>query len=99
MLHSIYKIYIREDIMAIFESIDVSKLSEDKRKKFAKYELYLTFCELIGGLTFIIGSFLFLNEATTLAGTYLFIIGSFFFALRPTLKFVREYHLFHNQKY
>ncbi len=85
--------------MAIFESIDVSKMSASKRKKFARYELCLTFFELIGGLTFIIGSFLFLNEATTLVGTYFFIVGSFFFAMRPTLKFIREYHLFHNHKY
>ncbi len=85
--------------MAIFQSIDTSKMDAKKKKQFARYELWLTFCELIGGITFIVGSFLFLNEATTLLGTYFFIIGSFFFALRPTLKFIREYHLFHNNKY
>lgn len=85
--------------MAIFESIDISKMSEEKKRKYARYELILTFLEFFGGLTFIIGSFLFLSEATTLLGTYFFIVGSFFFALRPTVKFIREYHLFRNHKY
>lgn len=85
--------------MAIFESIDISKMSEKKKHQFASYELIITFLELIGGITFIIGSFLFLNESTTLIGTYFFIVGSFFFALRPTVKFIREFHLFRNHKY
>lgn len=85
--------------MAIFESIDISKMSEEKKKKYARYELILTFLELIGGVMFIVGSFLFLKESTTLIGTYFFIVGSFFFALRPTVKFIREYHLFRNHKY
>lgn len=85
--------------MAIFESIDISKMSEKKKKQFAQYELCLTFFELIGGITFIVGSFLFLSESTTLIGTYFFIVGSFFFAMRPTLKFIREFHLFRNKKY
>ncbi len=85
--------------MAIFESFDISKMSYEKRKKYARYELILTFLELIGGVMFIVGSFLFLNESTTLVGTYFFIIGSFCFVLRPTVKFIREFHLFRNNEY
>ncbi|WOO89727.1 YrhK family protein [Mollicutes bacterium LVI A0078] len=85
--------------MAIFESVDIGALSEGKRKKFARYELILTFLELVGGVMFIIGSFLFLNESTTLLGTYFFIVGSFFFVLRPTVKFIREFHRFRNNRY
>ena len=85
--------------MSIYKSIDISKFDDKKRKVLARYELSITIIEFLGAVTFIIGSFLFLNEETTILGTWFFIIGSFFFACRPTLKMIRQYHMFRNEKY
>ena len=85
--------------MSIYKTIDTSKMSDRKKKLLAVYELVITLIELLASIAFIIGSFLFLNEDTLILGTWFFIVGSFFFALRPTVKFIRQFHLFRNEKY
>ncbi len=83
----------------MYKAIDRSNLNARQWKLLARYELVLTLVELFGAIFFIIGSFCFLSEATMMFGTWLFIIGSFFFAMRPTIKFFREYHLYHHHQY
>lgn len=85
--------------MAIFAAKDIHDLPKEKRKIYAIYELLITLCEFLGAIAFIVGSFLFLDNATEMIGTWFFIIGSFFFALRPTLKFIREIRLYEKDQY
>lgn len=83
----------------MYKGVNKSELSPKQWMLHARYELALTVIELLGAVFFIVGSFFFLSEATMQAGTWLFIIGSFFFALRPMVKFVREYQLYENKDY
>ncbi|MDO6523210.1 YrhK family protein [Shimia thalassica] len=59
------------------------------------YEKVYTVIDLCAGLTFLVGSILFLWESTTHFATWLFIIGSAMFAARPLSRFLREFHLGH----
>ncbi|MCC9624675.1 YrhK family protein [Thalassospira sp. MA62] len=63
------------------------------RKVYSAYELAYSVIDLLAAVLFIVGSFLFLDEDTTYAGTWLFIIGSIFFAARPAVRLARELHL------
>ncbi|MCL8023885.1 YrhK family protein [Nocardioides bruguierae] len=58
-----------------------------------RYETLSTINDLLIAVWFIIGSVLFLREATTLAGTWLFIVGSVQLAVRPALRLSRRVHL------
>ncbi len=60
---------------------------------YAYYEVIITLVEFGAAFLFIVGSMLFFRESTTYAATWLFLIGSVFFALKPTIKRVREFHL------
>lgn len=62
------------------------------RRLYAAYEIGYTAVDTIAALSFLGGSFLFLSESTRPAGTWLFVVGSFFFAMKPTLRLVREMH-------
>lgn len=63
------------------------------RKIYSAYEIAYSTIDLLAAVLFIVGSVLFLDEATVKAGTWLFIIGSVFFAGRPTVRLARELHL------
>lgn len=63
------------------------------RKIYSAYEIAYSVIDLLAAVLFIVGSVLFLDEATVYAGTWLFIIGSVFFAARPTVRLARELHL------
>ncbi|MGJ9422065.1 YrhK family protein [Aeromicrobium sp. CF3.5] len=58
-----------------------------------RYELLSIVNDLLIGTWFLIGSFLFLSESSTLAGTWLFIIGSTEMLIRPAIRFARGVHL------
>lgn len=58
-----------------------------------RYELLSVVNDLLIGTWFLIGSFLFLSESTTLAGTWLFVIGSIEMLIRPTIRLARGVHL------
>ncbi len=57
------------------------------------YEIFHLFVDLLSVAMFVIGSALFFFPSTTFAATRLFLIGSFFFAVKPTLRLIREVHL------
>ncbi len=87
------------NILKIIKKGRLSELNEGQKKLLAKYEVALTTIEFLGGLTFIIGSVLFFNEQTVTLGTWFFLVGSFFFVCKPTLKWVKEIHIYRCGKY
>ncbi|MEM7057058.1 MAG: YrhK family protein [Pseudomonadota bacterium] len=64
--------------------------SLDHARTYALFELAYTAVDFLAAMLFLIGSILFFDEATTYLATWLFVIGSFCFALKPTLKLLRE---------
>lgn len=60
------------------------------RRIYAYTEVAYTTVDMLAALMFIVGSVLFFWSSTTTAGTWLFLAGSVFFALRPTVRLVRE---------
>ncbi len=65
-------------------------LSADHRRIHAAYEIAHTVVDFSAALLFVVGSILFFWEETTYAATWLFLIGSICFALKPTIKLLRE---------
>ncbi len=59
----------------------------------AAYELSFTVVDFVAALCFVVGSLLFFREQTVVIATWLFLIGSVCFALKPTIRVVREFHL------
>lgn len=60
---------------------------------YAIYEVLFTLVDFAAAFQFIVGSVLFFNESTTYEATWLFLVGSICFALKPTIKVIRECHL------
>ena len=58
-----------------------------------RYEALSTVNDILVGLWFLVGSFLFLSAETTYAGTWLFILGSVELLIRPVIRFSRRIHL------
>lgn len=58
-----------------------------------RYEVLSITNDIILGLLFLVGSFLFLNESTTIDGTWLFVVGSFMMLIRPVIRLTRRVHL------
>jgi hypothetical protein len=67
--------------------------SQEHRETYSKYEILYSIVDFTAALTFIVGSIFFFYDALMTAGTWLFLIGSICFALRPTIRLVRELHL------
>ncbi|TCT44707.1 YrhK family protein [Martelella mediterranea] len=77
--------------MKIFQADTPSK-SDRHARIYALYELAYTLIDLLAAVFFILGSLFFFFDSLMYAGTWLFFIGSIFFAVKPGLRFVREYH-------
>ncbi|ALE73747.1 hypothetical protein Ae168Ps1_0148c [Pseudonocardia sp. Ae168_Ps1] len=60
-----------------------------------RYELVSISNDVLIGIWFLIGSILFLHEATTYAGTWMFIAGSIEMLVRPVIRLSRRVHLQH----
>ncbi|MCH1865638.1 YrhK family protein [Nocardioides sp. CFH 31398] len=58
-----------------------------------RYETLSIANDLLVAVWFLVGSFLFLDSATTEAGTWLFIVGSAELAVRPVIRLSRRVHL------
>ena len=63
------------------------------RRHFAAYEIAYTFVDFLAAILFVIGSIMFFSESWVYTGTWLFLIGSVCFALKPTIRLVRELRL------
>ena len=57
---------------------------------FAFYELLYTLVDFAAAILFVTGSVLFFWEETIYAATWMFVAGSCCFALKPTLRLIRE---------
>lgn len=68
-------------------------------KLYALYELGYTLVDFLAAALFVVGSVLFFREATTPIGTWMFLIGSVFFGLKPTIRLIREIHLYQLGRY
>lgn len=68
--------------------------TEASRDLYARYELYYTLVDFSAAFAFIIGSVMFFFEAWQTPGTWLFLIGSILFAMKPTIRLVRELKLY-----
>ena len=58
-----------------------------------RYETLSILNDTAAGLLFLVGSFLFLDPATTYAGTWLFVLGSALMLMRPVIRLTRRVHL------
>ncbi len=58
-----------------------------------RYEMLSIANDLLIGIWFLVGSFLFFSPSTTTAGTWLFVLGSVEMLIRPAIRFVRGLHL------
>lgn len=59
-------------------------------KLYANLEVAYTGVDFAAALSFVVGSVLFFFSATQTAGTWCFLVGSVCFALKPTIRLVRE---------
>lgn len=64
------------------------------RALFARFEILYTIVDFSAAACFIVGSVLFFYADWAIAATWLFLIGSVFFALKPTLRLIREFRLY-----
>ncbi|WP_139173009.1 YrhK family protein [Marinobacter sp. AC-23] len=72
---------------------DLKSASQKHVRIYAIYEVLFTLVDFAAAFQFIVGSVLFFNESTTYEATWLFLVGSICFALKPTIKVIRECHL------
>ena len=72
--------------------------SRNTGRLFAIYEIVYTCVDFGAALMFIIGSVMFFFEAWMDAGTWLFLVGSILFAVKPTIRLVREVHMYRQGK-
>lgn len=75
--------------MKIFRPQNNSASPEHERV-YALYELWNTVVEFLAASLFLVGSVLFFWSSTQMPATWLFVIGSLCFALKPTLRLMRE---------
>lgn len=73
-----------------FFNPDNHSLTDEHKRIYALCEVAYTTVDFLAAALFVMGSFLFFNESTATAGTWMFVVGSVFFGLRPTIKLYRE---------
>ena len=73
---------------------DTRDQSMASRRLWARYEIAYTLVDFGAALCFVVGSVMFFSEAWQVFGTWLFLLGSILFAAKPTLRLLREIHLY-----
>ncbi len=68
--------------------------SAASRELYARYELLRTGIDFAAAACFVVGSVMFFSDAWMTTGTWLFLIGSICFAAKPSVKIIREIHLY-----
>lgn len=58
-----------------------------------RYETLSILNDVLIGMWFLVGSFLFFGASTTYAGTWLFVVGSVEMLIRPLIRLARRVHL------
>ncbi|MEB7824604.1 YrhK family protein [Staphylococcus chromogenes] len=67
--------------------------SEQKNAKSFIYKALYQLNDVVLGLIFLIGSFLFFSETTVFQGTALFVIGSIQMIIRPLIAMILDLHM------
>ncbi|OCW56758.1 YrhK family protein [Hoeflea olei] len=75
--------------MALFKPSTRRRYRADP-KAYARFELAYTMVDVMAAALFVIGSVMFFSEAWQTPGTWCFLVGSVCFALKPTLRIIRE---------
>lgn len=75
--------------MALFDPGNRTK-NRKNADLYATIEVAYTSVDFAAAGLFIVGSILFFKESTMIAATWCFLVGSICFALKPTLRLVRE---------
>jgi len=75
--------------MAFFSPSTRTSTPEHERV-FALFEIWYTAVDLAAALLFVVGSVLFFWDETKFTATWMFVIGSICFALKPTIRLLRE---------
>ena len=65
-------------------------LSSEHERVYALFEVWYTVVDLTAALCFVAGSILFFWPETQNSATCLFVVGSVCFALKPTIRLMRE---------
>lgn len=78
--------------MALFDR-DRRQSGAAQRRVYAAFEMAYTVVDFAAAISFLVGSVMFLFEEWQTPGTWLFIVGSALFALKPTIRLVRELRL------
>lgn len=78
--------------MALFDP-DNRNRSADHRKVYALYEVAYTLVDFAAAFLFIVGSGMFFYKSLENGALWCFLAGSVCFALKPTIRTVREFHL------
>jgi len=68
--------------------------SHESRVTYARFEIVYTFVDFAAAVSFVVGSILFFYNDLQTAGTWFFLFGSTLFALKPTLRLMREVRLY-----
>ncbi|QQK81239.1 YrhK family protein [Salicibibacter cibi] len=74
------------------EELDLH-LKHAQQRITAFYKFLYQINDLLLGLVFLTGSFLFFNDDTMFAGTVLFVIGSLQMLIRPIVSIVHDIHI------
>lgn len=77
--------------MAFFNP-DTATKSPRHRRIYALYEVAYTIVDFSAAMLFLVGSVLFFYPAVENPAIWCFVVGSVFFALKPTIRLVRECH-------
>ncbi len=67
--------------------------SQRSRAIYAAYEIAYTAVDVTAALLFVVGSAMFFSKDLENPAIWCFLIGSVFFAMKPTIRIVREFHL------
>lgn len=67
--------------------------SDETRRIYAAFEIAHTMVDFAAAMCFLVGSVLFFYPDYQTPAIWLFVVGSVFFALKPTLRLVRELKL------
>ncbi|PYE83902.1 YrhK family protein [Pseudoroseicyclus aestuarii] len=73
--------------------------TRETRHLWACYEVAYTAVDFTAAATFLIGSIMFYWSSLNTPAVTLFVIGSLCFALKPTIRLVRELHLMRKRDY
>lgn len=68
-------------------------ISREEQALRRSYETLSILNDVLIGVIFLAGSFLFFSESTVFQGTVLFVIGSVLMLIRPTIRLSRRIHL------